>query len=77
MHKKLIEEISNQQLAIHKDETTYNAEYLRLIKLRYRSSLLRAVAHSRRDEILPSMGILLGAIPALAITSPVIPKKRF
>jgi hypothetical protein len=76
MNKQLIEEISSQQLAIHTDEMTYSAEYLRLIKRCYRSSLLRAVAQSRRDEFLPSMGISLGAIPALATTSPMIPKKH-
>jgi len=76
MNKQLAEEISNQELVIHTDETAYSAEQLRLIKRCYRSSVLRGVTKSRRDEILPSMGILLGDIPALAITSPMIPKKH-
>jgi len=50
MNKRLIEEISKHQLAIHTDETTYSAEHLRLIKRSYRPSLGRGVGQSRRVE---------------------------
>jgi len=76
MNKQLIEEISNHQLAIHADETTYSSEHLRLIKRSYRPSVLRGVGQSRRVEILPSIGILLGAVTVLVITSPMMPKKH-
>jgi len=76
MNKQLIEEISKHQLAIHTDETTYSAEHLRLIKRSYRPSLLRGVGQSRRVETLPSIGMLLGPISVLAITSPMMPKKH-
>ena len=76
MNKQLIEEISKHKLAIRTDEMKYSAENLRLTKRSYRSSLLRRLGHSRRVQILPSIEILLRAISALAITSPVIPKKH-
>jgi hypothetical protein len=50
-------------------------EVINFVKVCYRLSSLRGIAQTRRDEILPSVGILCGAIPAPAITSPVRPKK--
>jgi hypothetical protein len=76
MNKQLIEEISNQQPTIQTDETTCDAENLRLIKCCYIASLVCGIAQYRKEQILPSIGILLGAIPVLAITVPMRPKKH-
>ena len=49
-----------------------------LKKMCYRSSRLwrgRGAAQFRRDEVLPSMGILRGGIPAPAFTSPMRPQR--
>jgi len=51
-------------------------EVINFVNVCYRSSWLRGIAQTRRDEILPSVGILHGAIPAPAITSQGRPKKH-
>jgi hypothetical protein len=42
----------------------------------YHSSRLRGVDRTRRDEILPSVGILREGFPVPAFTSPIRPKKE-
>jgi hypothetical protein len=70
----------NQYKYFSKSQTSANREFaIDFYKIEHTCVsllplILDACAQTRRDEILPSVGILRGRIPAPASTSPTLPK---